>query len=208
MKGLGSAKNQANISSCEGDHFRWETLDVWETWTEASLLVDSCTECPKSHGASWKFHLCVGQDRGGVATTGPHCRVWGWGRGREEGVKRERPRHVPEWPSTSLGGAAGRSLCHRSWRTSVVCPRKAVGVALRCVVRDSDHWRRLSMCFKRAFKPGRCAKWCVPRATDHEGEMAPPDWRVRAGPRNRPTQKEREEHEATHVHQETSAHVA
>ena len=29
--------------------------------------------------------------------------------------------------------------------------------------------------------------------------MAPPDWRVRAGPRNRLTQKEREEHEATHV---------
>ena len=32
-----------------------------------------------------------------------------------------------------------------------------------------------------------------------DGELAPPDWRVRAGPRNRPTQKEREEHEATHV---------
>ena len=29
--------------------------------------------------------------------------------------------------------------------------------------------------------------------------LATPDWRVRAGPRNRPTQKEREEHEATHV---------
>ena len=26
-----------------------------------------------------------------------------------------------------------------------------------------------------------------------------PDWRVRAGPRNKPTQKEREEHAATHV---------
>ena len=31
------------------------------------------------------------------------------------------------------------------------------------------------------------------------GELAMPDWRVRARPRNRPTQKEREEHEATHV---------
>ena len=30
-------------------------------------------------------------------------------------------------------------------------------------------------------------------------EVAPPDWRVRAGPPNKPTQKEREEHEATHV---------
>ena len=30
-------------------------------------------------------------------------------------------------------------------------------------------------------------------------ELAPPDWRVRAGPRNKPIQKEREEHEATHV---------
>ena len=32
-----------------------------------------------------------------------------------------------------------------------------------------------------------------------EGEVASPDWRVRAGPRNRPTQNCREEHEATHV---------
>ena len=32
-----------------------------------------------------------------------------------------------------------------------------------------------------------------------EGEMTMPDWRLRARPRNRPTQKEREEHEATHV---------
>ena len=32
-----------------------------------------------------------------------------------------------------------------------------------------------------------------------EGEMAPPAWRVRAGSRNKPTQKEREDHEATHV---------
>ena len=32
-----------------------------------------------------------------------------------------------------------------------------------------------------------------------EGEYATPDWRVRAGPRNRPTEKEREDHEATHV---------
>ena len=34
---------------------------------------------------------------------------------------------------------------------------------------------------------------------DSEEELATPDWRVRAGPRNRPTQKERGEHEATHV---------
>ena len=34
---------------------------------------------------------------------------------------------------------------------------------------------------------------------DGEEELAAPDWRVRAGPRNRPEQKEREEHEATHV---------
>ena len=34
---------------------------------------------------------------------------------------------------------------------------------------------------------------------DGEGDLAPPDWRVRAGPRNKPTQKEREEHEATHA---------
>ena len=34
---------------------------------------------------------------------------------------------------------------------------------------------------------------------DGEEELATPDWRVRAGPRNRPAQKEREEHEATHV---------
>ena len=34
---------------------------------------------------------------------------------------------------------------------------------------------------------------------DGEEELATPDWRVRAGPRNRLTQKEREEHEATQV---------
>ena len=34
---------------------------------------------------------------------------------------------------------------------------------------------------------------------DSEEELATPDWRVRAGPRNRPTQQEREVHEATHV---------
>ena len=34
---------------------------------------------------------------------------------------------------------------------------------------------------------------------DGEEWLATPDWRVSAGPRNRPTQKEREEHEATHV---------
>ena len=34
---------------------------------------------------------------------------------------------------------------------------------------------------------------------DDEEELAAPDWRVRAGPRSKPTQREREEHEATHV---------
>ena len=34
---------------------------------------------------------------------------------------------------------------------------------------------------------------------DGEEELAAPDWRVRAGPRNKPTQREREKHEATHV---------
>ena len=32
-----------------------------------------------------------------------------------------------------------------------------------------------------------------------EGDMVPLDWRVRGGPRHKPTQKEREEPEATHV---------
>ena len=32
-----------------------------------------------------------------------------------------------------------------------------------------------------------------------EEDLAAPDWRVRTGPRNKPTQREREEHEATHV---------
>ena len=32
---------------------------------------------------------------------------------------------------------------------------------------------------------------------DGEEKLAPPDWRVRAVPRSKPTQKEREEHEAT-----------
>ena len=32
-----------------------------------------------------------------------------------------------------------------------------------------------------------------------EGEAATADWRVRAGPRNKPTAREREEHEATHM---------
>ena len=31
------------------------------------------------------------------------------------------------------------------------------------------------------------------------GELAPPDWGVRAGRRNRLAQKEREEHQATHL---------
>ena len=34
---------------------------------------------------------------------------------------------------------------------------------------------------------------------DGEEKLAPVDWRARAGPRNKPTQKERKEHEATHV---------
>ena len=34
---------------------------------------------------------------------------------------------------------------------------------------------------------------------EDEGEFAAPDWRVRARPRNKPTQREREEHEATHM---------
>ena len=34
---------------------------------------------------------------------------------------------------------------------------------------------------------------------DAEEKLAAPDWRVRARPRNKPTRKEREEHEATHV---------
>ena len=34
---------------------------------------------------------------------------------------------------------------------------------------------------------------------DGEEELAAPDWPVRAGPRNKPTQRESEEHEATHV---------
>ena len=34
---------------------------------------------------------------------------------------------------------------------------------------------------------------------DGEEELAAPDWRVRAGPRSKPTQREREEHVATHV---------
>ena len=34
---------------------------------------------------------------------------------------------------------------------------------------------------------------------DGEGEAGTADWRVRAGPRNKPTAREREEHEATHM---------
>ena len=34
---------------------------------------------------------------------------------------------------------------------------------------------------------------------DGEEELAAPNGRVRAGPRNKPTQRQREEHEATHV---------
>ena len=35
--------------------------------------------------------------------------------------------------------------------------------------------------------------------TEGEQEFEAPDWRIRAGSRNKPTQKEREEHDATHV---------
>ena len=34
---------------------------------------------------------------------------------------------------------------------------------------------------------------------DDEEELAAPDWRVRVGPRNKPTQRDRKEHEATRV---------
>ena len=34
---------------------------------------------------------------------------------------------------------------------------------------------------------------------DDDEELAAPDWRVRAGPRNKPSQRESVEHEATHV---------
>ena len=34
---------------------------------------------------------------------------------------------------------------------------------------------------------------------DGEEELTAPDWRVMAGPRNNPTQRKREEHEATQV---------
>ena len=37
------------------------------------------------------------------------------------------------------------------------------------------------------------------RGVDGEGEAGTADWRVRAGPRNKPTAREREEHEATHM---------
>ena len=35
--------------------------------------------------------------------------------------------------------------------------------------------------------------------TDDEGEIAVQDWKVRAGPRSKPTKREIEEHEATHL---------
>ena len=53
----------------------------------------------------------------------------------------------------------------------------------------------------------RCQMRKKERSTDEE-ELATPDWRVRTGPRNKPTQREREEHEATHVPFETGAHTA
>ena len=51
-------------------------------------------------------------------------------------------------------------------------------------------------------KPVRLAAMCVregPEDKDLVGVEAEPDWRGRARPRNRPTQKEREVHEATRV---------
>ena len=43
---------------------------------------------------------------------------------------------------------------------------------------------------------------------DSEEELAAPDWRVRVGARNKPTQREREEHEATHAPFRDCAHTA
>ena len=44
---------------------------------------------------------------------------------------------------------------------------------------------------------------------DGEEELAAPDWPVRAGPRNRPTQRERERSMKQHTyHSETGAHTA
>ena len=37
------------------------------------------------------------------------------------------------------------------------------------------------------------------KMSDDEEELAAPDWRVKAGPRSKPTLREREEHEATRV---------
>ena len=45
--------------------------------------------------------------------------------------------------------------------------------------------------------------------TDEEGEEAGTvHWRVRAGPRNKPTAREREEHEATRMPSTIGAHTA
>ena len=37
------------------------------------------------------------------------------------------------------------------------------------------------------------------KGAEAEGQGGTPEWRVRAGPRNKPTAREREEHEATHM---------
>ena len=43
---------------------------------------------------------------------------------------------------------------------------------------------------------------------DDEEVLAAPDWRVRAGPKNKQTQREREEHEQRTCRSETGAHTA
>ena len=44
---------------------------------------------------------------------------------------------------------------------------------------------------------------------DGEEELAAPDWRVRAGPRSKPTQRERERSMKQHTYRfETGAHTA
>ena len=45
--------------------------------------------------------------------------------------------------------------------------------------------------------------------SDGEGELAAPDWRVRAGPRSRPTQREKEKSMKRHMcHFVTGVHTA
>ena len=46
------------------------------------------------------------------------------------------------------------------------------------------------------------------RETDGEGEVAAPDWRVRAGPRSKPTQRERKNMKRHMCHFLTGVHTA